>query len=122
MDANGSRPTRAQQRAAGTNKTVLFDIVNRDDGQRSALRAPRFRTRPTLVSRASPRVRATRGPRVNSTRPGTWGRHDGSKPAGLLRFAILALDPGSRSVRLRLAARGRDTRAVHPPHSGSSTQ
>src|SRR6478736_9124613 len=31
--------TRAQQRAAGTKNTALFDIVNRDDGQRPALRA-----------------------------------------------------------------------------------
>ena len=31
--------TRAQQRAAGTNNTALFDIVNRDGGQRFALRA-----------------------------------------------------------------------------------
>ena len=31
--------TRAQQRAAGTKKPALFDIVNRDDGQRFASRA-----------------------------------------------------------------------------------
>ena len=44
MDAKGKRPTRAQQRAAGTNNTALFDIVNRDTANGS-LRAPRFRTR-----------------------------------------------------------------------------
>ena len=41
--------TRAQQRAAGTNNTALFDIVNRDKANGS-LCAPRLRT---LVSRAS---------------------------------------------------------------------
>ena len=41
--------TRAQQRAAGTNNTALFDIVNAATGNGS-LRAPRLRT---LVSRAS---------------------------------------------------------------------
>jgi hypothetical protein len=39
MDAITRKKTRAQQRAAGTNNTALFDIVNRDDGQRIALRA-----------------------------------------------------------------------------------
>ena len=33
------RETRAQQRAAGTKNTALFDIVNDDDGQRFASRA-----------------------------------------------------------------------------------
>ena len=45
--------TRAQQRAAGTNNTALFDIVNMTTANGS-LRAPRFRTRrarPTLVAR-----------------------------------------------------------------------
>src|SRR3982751_4750826 len=37
--ANGYRPTWAPQRAAGTNNTALFDIVNRGDGQRFATRA-----------------------------------------------------------------------------------
>ena len=36
--------TRAQQRAAGTKKTALFDIVRRDDGQR-LMREPRLRAR-----------------------------------------------------------------------------
>ena len=47
--------TRAQQRAAGTNNTALFDIVNTTTANGS-LRAPRRRTRrarSTLVSRAS---------------------------------------------------------------------
>src|SRR6476620_319585 len=45
--------TRAQQRAAGTNNTALFDIVNAATGNGS-LRAPRLRTRtPVIVSRAS---------------------------------------------------------------------
>src|SRR4051794_35645948 len=43
------RTTRAQQRAAGTKKTALFDIVNRVDGQRFAVRAPRLRTRGALT-------------------------------------------------------------------------
>jgi hypothetical protein len=38
MDAKGKERTRAQ-RAAGTKNTALFDIVNRDDGQRLAARA-----------------------------------------------------------------------------------
>ena len=52
------RPTRAQQRAAGTNNTALFDIVNRDDGQRFASRAAASHAscaRPTLVSRRAQR-------------------------------------------------------------------
>ena len=56
--------TRAQQRAAGTKNTALFDIVNWDDGQR-LVREPRART--ALVSRASaarPGTRATRRIRV----------------------------------------------------------
>src|SRR6185312_16768841 len=53
--ANGSRPTRAQQRAAGTNNTALFDIVNTTTANGS-LRAPRFRTRAPLScpGRATP--------------------------------------------------------------------
>src|SRR3954454_8940874 len=38
-DGRDQGPTRAQPRAAGTKKTTLFDIVNRDAGQRFALRA-----------------------------------------------------------------------------------
>jgi hypothetical protein len=56
------RTTPGAKRAAGTNNTALFDIVNAATGNGS-LRAPRLRT---LGSRASPRVRAVRGPRVNS--------------------------------------------------------
>ena len=43
VDAKGKARTRAQQRAAGTNNTALFDIVNRDDDQGLALRAARPR-------------------------------------------------------------------------------
>src|SRR6188508_1401922 len=39
VDAKGKARTRAHQRVAGTKKRTLFDIVNRDDGQRFALRA-----------------------------------------------------------------------------------
>src|SRR4029079_4938405 len=39
VDAITRTKTRTQQRAAGTNNTALFDIVNRDDGQRFASRA-----------------------------------------------------------------------------------
>jgi hypothetical protein len=46
--------TRAQQRAAGANKTALFDIVNTVTANGS-LRAPQLRTRlqPDLVRRAT---------------------------------------------------------------------
>jgi len=62
--------TRAQQRAAGTNKAALFDIVNAARGNGS-LCVPRVRTpvraRPALSCPGrAPRVRALRGPRVNS--------------------------------------------------------
>ena len=49
VDAKGKARTRAQQRAAGTKNTALFDIVNMTTANGS-LRAPRLRT---LVSRAS---------------------------------------------------------------------
>src|SRR3954469_22966817 len=42
MDAKGKERTRTQQRAAGTKKRTLFDIVNRDAGQRFI--EPRLRT------------------------------------------------------------------------------
>ena len=70
------RTTRAQQRAAGTKKTALFDIVNTGTSNGS-LRAPRLRTRCAQLALScpgrAPRVRAVRGPRINSARPGTQG-------------------------------------------------
>src|SRR3954471_23089608 len=43
VDAKGKARTRAQQRAVGTKKTALFDIVNTTTANGS-LRAPRRRT------------------------------------------------------------------------------
>ena len=56
--------TRAQQRAAGTNNTALFDIVNRDDGQRFVCAAADLHAVPTLVSRASAARPGTREQRT----------------------------------------------------------
>ena len=96
------RTTRAQQRAAGTNNTALFDIVNWEMTANGSLRAPRLRALPSRV-------------RASTARPGTQGRHDGPQPATTSAMReFVALGPGSRSARARaLAALGRDTRA--PP-------
>ena len=61
--------TRAQQRAAGTNNTALFDIVNAATGNGS-LRAPRIRT---------PRSRVP-GERSETRDPGATRRIAASKP------------------------------------------
>jgi hypothetical protein len=60
--------TQAQQRAAGPNNTALFDIVNRDDGQRFAARAATSCARLTLVSRASAARPGTQGDTTNRSR------------------------------------------------------
>ena len=95
--------TRAQQRAAGTKNTALFDIVNRDDGQRFAARAATSHAScaPTLVSRAS------------AARPGTQGRHDGSRPATMLRFA-------SRRAGSRLSFRSASPLCTRPGHESAA--
>src|SRR3954468_6626100 len=49
--ANGWRPTRAQQRAAGTNNTALFDIVNAATGNGSFARRGFARSCPGRAQR-----------------------------------------------------------------------
>ena len=95
------RQTRAQQRAAGTNNTALFDIVNTDDGQRFASRA--------ATSHASCPGRAKRDP---GPRGFTAQLTDIETPR------VSPLDPGSRSARASaLAALARDTRPTHVARS-----
>src|SRR4051794_20386300 len=106
VDAKGKERTRAPQRAAGTNNTALFDIVNTATANGS-LRAPRLRTRrarATLVSRASERQRA-------KTRDLGISRHNRWI---LKRLVGSPLGPGSR-----FACPGHDTPVrkalrVHP--------
>ena len=64
--------TRAQQRAAGTNNTALFDIVNMTTANGS-LRATRLRTRPRELSTRSS------APAPPSRSPGPHGRSSGSR-------------------------------------------
>jgi hypothetical protein len=71
MDANESRPTRAQQRAAGTNNTALFDIVNTTTANGS-LRAPDVRASELLI--LSSGEAAIRKLRAFDTPHRTWGR------------------------------------------------
>ncbi len=97
--------TRAQQRAAGTNNTALFDIVNMTTANGS-LRAPRLRTRRACAHSRVPAERASA-----SEAPGPRGRRqiDGQT---CRRVAL-----GSRS----LASLVRDTRstpALIPPAGG----
>ena len=102
VDAKGKSRTRAHQRAAGTNNTALFDIVSA--------------ARPTVRSRAADfscpgRAQRDPGPRGDTT--------DRSRePYCALRVG--ALDPGSRSARLRLSTLGRDTRPACELHEPAS--
>jgi len=68
--------TRAKQRAAGTKKTALFDIVNRADGQRFALRALRSHT-PCTIAHAGALVSWASDPGLDpgERRPGTQELH-----------------------------------------------
>jgi hypothetical protein len=59
-DGKEKSKTRARKRAAGTKKTALFDIVNRNLRQRARPRAERAKSR---VSREPSRVPAKRAPR-----------------------------------------------------------
>ena len=52
--------------------------------------------------------------RASVARPGIQERHDGSQARTLLRFALVALGPGSRSARLRLATLARDMKPTMP--------
>jgi hypothetical protein len=72
--------TRAQQRAAGTNNTALFDIVNTVTANGS-LRAPRLRTLVSRVSLRSPRARDRR------TRP-PIGAHAWRRRADVRRLGM----------------------------------
>ena len=116
--------TRAQERAAGTKKTALFDIVRRDCGHGS-LRAPRPRTRLVHAPSLSCPGRAS----VSERRAGTQGLH-GKIDGQLKRPVVPLLGPGSRfarpghevSARSRaraLAALGRDTRSGAPASAAS---
>jgi len=95
--------TRAQQRAAGTNKTALFDIVNTATANGSC------------ASRAPARVP---GERSESRDPGATRRI-----AQTMRcFAILALGPGSRSAcarALRCTRPGHETTGARTSVEGA---
>ena len=77
------RQTRAHQRAAGTKKTALFDIVNEYD---HGSRGPRF-------ARAGAPAPCPGRASVSERRPGTQGRH------GKIDVACRPLGPGSRFAR-----------------------
>ena len=101
VDAKGKERTRAQQRAAGTNNTALFDIVNTATANGS-LRAPRLRTRRARPHSRVPGERASAsedpGPRGDTTRSRDQANH-----------IALAL-----AARSRLSLRSpRDTSSLH---------
>src|SRR5262245_1449125 len=114
MGADGKEKskTRAQQRAAGTKKTALFDIVNRNIAATRSVPAERATSRalPTILScpgqaRASAPIFARGvGPRA---RAGTQGH---ATCCFGLDIALRASCPGSR-VSFRFAPLARDTRA-----------
>ena len=83
--------TRAQQRAAGTKNTALFDIVNRDKANGS-LCAPRLRTLVSRPSAASALARAEREPGP-SARIAERNMDSAGDPF------VWPLDPGSRFAR-----------------------
>ena len=110
--------TRAQQRAAGTKKTALFDIVNAATANGSS--ASREAARPALVSQASAARHRSRACPRSAVRRRKSGKPDLRGPRGdttdrsrhpYCATRVVALDPGSRFVRLRLSALDRDTRA-----------
>ena len=87
-----------------------------------------FASRRSLVSRASaarhrsracPRSAVRRGKSAKPDLRGPRGDTNDPQAGKLYRAArVVALDPGSRSVRLRLSALGRDTRPAHAATSG----
>src|SRR4029453_16503781 len=80
VDGKEKSKTRAQQRAAGTKKTALFDRVNRNYAATHSVPAERAKSH---VARRPSRVPAATC---------------GGKP--ILRFANFSLGPGSRSASL----------------------
>ena len=88
--------TRAQQRAAGTNNTALFDIVNRDYGQRFAARAATSRASLSCPGRAT-------------ARPGAQGWTETRRVRLTLSRTSCAGSRASRSASR--SALARDTRA-----------
>ena len=112
--------TRAQQRAAGTNNTALFDIVNWDDGQRFASRAAASHASSrTLVSRASPRGPrgARREEKVHETRdPGASRQNRGDIEASCRVASGSRLSFRSASPRCTRPGHETDAR-LHEPAS-----
>src|SRR5262245_36115060 len=104
--------TRAQQRAAGTKKTALFDIVNRNiaaTARSRRARAPPRRHDNPLVSRPSARLGAGFVHGVDTrARAGTQGPRDESL-AIEVDVALRTYCAGSR-VSFRFAPLARDTR------------
>ena len=119
-DGKETSKTRAQKCAAGTKKTALFDMVNRNDAATCPV-PPSARTAASrdeaLVSRPSARLGAdfahSGGTRARAGTQGDTMRRGNP----ILRFALLALGPGSRFASLhspgtrgrgRASARRRD--------------
>jgi hypothetical protein len=78
--------TRAQQRAAGTKKTALFDIVNRNNAATHSVPAERVPRRAVTATSRVPAKRAHQSPIFargvgTRARARTQGRHDVRKPA-----------------------------------------
>src|SRR5262245_55211281 len=105
VDGKEESTTRAQQRAAGTKKTALFDMVNRNDAATRLGPPPSVRlgapSRQPLVSRPSARLGADFVHGVDTrARAGTQGRHD-----VLLRPRYCASYAGSTQVGFTRLAR-----------------
>jgi hypothetical protein len=99
----------------GNEEATLFDIVNRDDGQRFALRAPRCRTRAPLSCPG----RATAKPERRSGTQEFHGKIGGQLKRPVVSPQVPALVEfilGPRAARTRGRAQGRS------PHSAGTRE
>ena len=106
--------TRAQQRAAGTNNTALFDIVNRDDGQRFASRAATSHASCARPLSCPGRAQRDPGPRSDTAtlQPAYCAARVSRWVPGLVPFGFASLhSTGTRDRRAALIPPARDRAA-----------
>src|SRR5262245_54809210 len=106
VDGKETSKTRPQQRAAGTKKTALFDMVNRNIAATRSGPAERAKRRAVTTTLSCPgQARASapilRTASIRAREPGPRG-HTTSCGKPILRFALIALGPrksGSPDLR-----------------------